>query len=196
LSFLKNILSTSIVKEELLTDDDRLSILARAQELGLVGAGGACGDTAMAINELLFGGKGEIVAAVNKYLYRYQYRAVGHFGVRVGDQIWDYEGAFDGPEGLEEFMAWGMLDPEDPDYGFWTEEDAHEVELVEGWTARDMKEFGHCGLTSPRLLLLQAVREHTAVGRDQFHRKDSRGCSSNVLRDRNLSSVGPQFKSG
>ncbi len=105
-----------------LEDEDRLDILAIAGDLGLGCGGGFCGGIALAINRLLFGGSGEPVAAVNRYLWKTHRRPVGHVGVRAPssddpseDIIWDAEGTFEG-DVIEDFLAWGMLETDDPDY--------------------------------------------------------------------------------
>lgn len=103
-------------------------ILAKARQLGLRGAGGFCGAAAVAINNALFDGQGNIVAAANEAMLN-RGRLVGHVAVQVGDAYWDYEGAYKGSEGEEDFLAWGMLDPDDPSHGL-TEKEAEEVVLV------------------------------------------------------------------
>jgi len=107
--------------------DDRLSILAHAADLGLGCGGGYCGSIALAMNAVLFDGEGEIVAAVNRYLWEKKGIPVGHVGVRYRKIIWDGEGTFEGDEGLEEFLSWGMLDPEDLDYALPKNREAREA---------------------------------------------------------------------
>jgi hypothetical protein len=140
-----------------MTDRERLKILAEARRLGLHGAGGACGETAIAINELLFDGKGELVAAVNKYRWKQGY-LTGHVGVRVKNSIWDYEGSFDGPEGLEEFMAAGMLDPDDPDWALPNEEAAYEVSLIHVTSEMLRSYLPFCGTVNPWTALQTAIQ--------------------------------------
>lgn len=138
------------------TDEDRLNILGDALDLGLRGTGGECGEAAVAINDLLFAGRGKIVAAVNSRLWNMGY-LVGHVGVQVGDSIWDAEGVFEGDGGLEEFLAWGMVDPSDPDYDFLTEDEAYEVEIVRP-TKRQLAELlPACGPASQRALIQRAI---------------------------------------
>ena len=128
-----------------LTDEDRLDILGEALDNGLPTFAGACGATAIAIRDVLFDGRAEVVAAVNRHFWR-QGRAVGHVGVRDSSgTIWDGEGTYEG-DAVEEFMAWGMLDFSDPDHSFTDEEQAEEVLLLEGRdamrAARQMQTFG------------------------------------------------------
>jgi len=120
------------------TNDQALEILAEAS---LPAGGGECGETAIAINRVLFGGKGEYVAVANKYLFEQKNRFAGHVGVRVGDDVWDAEGVWENEPEPEDFLAWGMLDPEDPDYGFPTEEDAYEVVLLDGLTEDEVRDL-------------------------------------------------------
>jgi hypothetical protein len=114
-----------------LTDEERLDILGLAADEGMVSFSGGCGAVALAMREVLFDGQAEVVAAVNRHLWR-QGRAVGHVGVRdLGGTIWDGEGTYEG-DAVEEFLAWGMLDFSDPDHGLSSEEQAEEVLLLEG----------------------------------------------------------------
>lgn len=114
-----------------LTDEERLDILGEALDNGLVAFSGACGATALALREVLFDGQAEVVAAVNRHFWR-QGRTVGHVGVKdLSGTIWDGEGTYEG-DAVDEFLAWGMLDASDPDYGLSSEEQAEEVLLLEG----------------------------------------------------------------
>ena len=96
-------------------DDWRLRVLAQAARLGLPTGGGACGAVAVAINDLLFDGKGTLVGAYNAFIWQnFDEHFIGHVGVRdARGSIWDAEGAFDGVDGLEEFRAWGMIGPDE-----------------------------------------------------------------------------------
>ena len=96
-----------------MTDGDRLEIL---DEAGLPFGGGACGEVAIAIRDVLFGGSAELLAVVNKALWK-RGTFVGHVGVDPGDgAIWDSRGCYFGDDAIESFRAWGMVDPDDPDY--------------------------------------------------------------------------------
>jgi hypothetical protein len=152
------------VKVAAMTDDDRLEILAEAQKRGLYGFHGECGEVALAINELLFDGEAEIVAAVNVPLYRREDRLVGHVGVRpfgFGDdiRIWDAEGVYEGEEGYDEFMAKGMLDPEDPDYEFENPEEAFDAEIITLTEEEVRRQLPWCGPYDPRKVLRAAKRK-------------------------------------
>jgi hypothetical protein len=145
------------------TDEDRLAILGIAQDLGLRGTGGECGMAAIAINHLLFEGKGTLVAAVNWPMYE-QGRFTGHAGVRdENGSIWDAEGAFDGEEGAEEFMAWGMLDFTDVEYRDWldTPEEAEDARIIE-ISERDLKRKMPCDNGNPASILRAAIAQHLA----------------------------------
>jgi hypothetical protein len=108
------------------TKEQRLAVLAEAR---IHGMGGYCGEAAIAINKILFDGKGELVAALNGPLYYDKGIIVGHVGVLFDGDIWDAEGTFEGEDGVEEFRSWGMVDPEDPDYRL-SPEDAADAEVL------------------------------------------------------------------
>lgn len=104
------------------------NILAEAQ---LEGFGGKCFAAAIAINRVLFGGKGKLVAAFNK-AFLAQGRLKGHVAVKFNGRYWDAEGE----TSLEDIESWGMLDPHDQDYideydGDWNEQTAEEVIVKE-----------------------------------------------------------------
>lgn len=98
-----------------MTDDKRLEILSLAADIGFDGSGGNCGAAAIAINDVLFKGRGSFLAAVNKTLFDEGHIA-GHIAVLYNDIVWDYEGTYEGDEGIEDFRSWGMVDPDDPSY--------------------------------------------------------------------------------
>jgi hypothetical protein len=104
------------------------SILAEAK---LDGFGGKCFPAAIAINRVLFEGKGKLVGAFNK-AFLAQGRLKGHVAVKFGGRLWDAEGE----TSLEDLESWGMLDPHDQDYieeygEGWGEAVAYEVEIKE-----------------------------------------------------------------
>lgn len=140
-----------------MTDEQRLDILAEA---ALMGFSGQCGEVAIAINEVLFDGKGEIVGAVNIPLYRREDRLVGHVGVRAGDAIWDAEGSFDGERGMDEFLAWGMLDPEDSSYAFedWDTE-PFDADIITLTPERVRELLPMCSTFDPARTLREAKRK-------------------------------------
>lgn len=141
-----------------LTDKQRLAALSEAE---LQGFGGNCGEVAIAINEILFDGKGQLVAAVNSYLWHKKKRFVGHVGVKVKGSIWDAEGAFDGPGGEEEFLAWGSLDPEDSDYEFQKEDQAFDAEIVGLTKEKTRGVLPFCGSVNPHNALRVALEHVT-----------------------------------
>lgn len=131
-----------------LTDEERLDILGLAADEGMVSFSGGCGAVALAMREVLFDGQAEVVAAVNRHLWR-QGRAVGHVGVRdLGGTIWDGEGTYEG-DAVEEFLAWGMLDFSDPDHELSSEEQAEEVLLLEGEEALAAAQQMPCPTRAP-----------------------------------------------
>ncbi len=88
-----------------LTKADRIAILALAREMGLIGDGGECGVTALAINDVLFAGKGKLVAAANVALLERHGRFAGHVGVLWRGEVWDSRGAWP----RDDFVDWGMV---------------------------------------------------------------------------------------
>jgi len=118
-----------------LAPDDVSAILRKAKELGFEGWGGACGEAAIAINRVLFGGAGQLVAAFNEPFLDHG-RKIGHVAVMVDGQCWDADGE---PKDLEDVESWGMLDPADEDHveeaerlGFkWDEDAAYAAALFE-----------------------------------------------------------------
>jgi hypothetical protein len=79
----------------------------------LHGFGGFCGVVALAINEAIFDSKGTLVVATNPHVSRlWRHSFLGHVGVRYRGRIYDAEGVKD----YEDFRAWGMVDPQDPEY--------------------------------------------------------------------------------
>lgn len=118
-----------------LTNDALLEILERAK---LEGMGGRCGDVAIAINRVLFDFEGELVAAANRHLWdRGQF--AGHVAVRVGDDVWDAQGVWEDEPVPEDLLSWGMLDPEDPDYGLPTDAAAEDVIFLEDLSEDDVR---------------------------------------------------------
>ena len=148
-----------------LTDDDRLDILGRAADYGLRVGGGDCAEVAIAINRLLFGGKGRYVAAVNSFLWS-SGTLVGHVGVQdEHGVIWDADGTYDDEDAREEFRAWGMLDWEDPDYGLPNEDAGYEAEIVDlsayivDPEAYLREVMPLCGTVDPHEALAEAIKD-------------------------------------
>jgi hypothetical protein len=73
------------------------------------GFSGDCGNFAIALNRYL-GGIGEYLGAINSVLWKNGNHFIGHVALKVGNDIYDYDGKID----FEDLRAWGMLDPEDP----------------------------------------------------------------------------------
>jgi hypothetical protein len=111
------------------TQEDLDIVFQILEKAKIEGFGGACAEAAVAINNVLFDGEGTLVAAVNKYLWEKYGRMTGHVAVYYDPDgsYWDAEGEKD----WEHIESWGMLDPEDPDYGFPNEEAAYEVVRLE-----------------------------------------------------------------
>lgn len=130
-------------------EDRAIAVLRRAREAKLRGFGGECAEVAIAINDVLFNDEGILVAAVNKWLWENEGRMVGHVAVEWNRSYWDAEGKKE----WENIESWGMLDPEDPDYDFGTEdselkvERANEVERVAPSKEELVEYFGGCNLS-------------------------------------------------
>jgi len=111
---------------------DPAAIINRARALGFNGFGGLCFEAAVAINRVVFDGRGEFVGAFNEALH--EFRLLGHVAVLVDGAYWDVDGY---PKHEEDITSWGMLDFADPDYTEyakevgveWTEDTASDVGL-------------------------------------------------------------------
>lgn len=131
-------------------EDRAIAVLRRAREAKFRGFGGECAEVAIAINDVLFNDEGILVAAVNKWLWENEGRMVGHVAVEWNGAYWDAEGKKE----WENIESWGMLDPEDPDYDFGTEdselkvERANDVERVAPSKEELVEYFGGCNLSS------------------------------------------------
>jgi len=134
--------------------DIAFQILEKAK---IEGFSGACAEAAVAINNVLFDGEGTLVAAVNKYLWEKDGRMTGHVAVYIDSEgsYWDAEGEKD----WEEIESWGMLDPEDGDYGFPNEEAAYEVIRLEPTAEELLNQFGGCSYSEKVQQLRQAKDE-------------------------------------
>ena len=144
-----------------MSDDDRWQILQLAVKNGLQGMGGACGETAIAINDVLFGGKGTYVAAVNEYLFN-QGKLVGHIMLKVGNEYWDTEQTFDvdDEDGISKFESWGMLDESDPDWELPDENAAYGIKIIEVTKDQIREMLGNesC-FANPHDILIAAVED-------------------------------------
>ena len=146
--------------EALPKDEDHIEIdfdyndkvLDRAK---IYGFGGECGAAAVAINRVLFGGKGTLIAFLNKFLLEEEGEMFGHVAVKWEDSYWDSEG-----EKQKEVMeAWGMLDENDSNYNFTSEEDAYEVIEQVLSEAEVLESFRGCSLESMINALSEAKRD-------------------------------------
>lgn len=86
------------------------AIMAEAKSLGVVGFGGECFAAAAAINRVLFGGAGSLVAGLNAPLFEEAGQIIGHAAVLFRGACWDADGH---PKGEDEIESWGMLDHQD-----------------------------------------------------------------------------------
>lgn len=101
---------------------DRVAEVIRiAASYGFTGFGGDCFAAAIAINRVLFCGKGAIVAGLNKSFFE-KGLIIGHMAVAVrgidaesdGELVfWDADAR---QKSTDEIESWGMLDKYDPDY--------------------------------------------------------------------------------
>lgn len=130
------------------------AVLNRA---GLYGFGGECAEAAIAINDVLFNEEGVLVAAVNKWIFENEGRAVGHVAVQWGDGYWDAEGKKD----WEEIESWGMVDELDSDFdlGDNPEENAYSVEKITLSREEALQMFGGCNLKKLTRELERADKE-------------------------------------
>jgi hypothetical protein len=93
---------------------------------------------------------------------------VGHVGVRDRNGVvWDGEGAYEG-DAIEEFLAWGAVDPGDPDYGLDDEAQALDVVLLDGPDALRAAQAMPCPARAPdphKLLLAARMAVERRRGR-------------------------------
>lgn len=103
----------------------RADEIIRAAQLD--GFAGRCGRVAIAINHVLFAGKGRYVVATNPHISEHRGRLfMGHVVVEWKGHLFDATGRVDDEHGIE---SWGMVDHTDPDYAFLTEEQALDGQL-------------------------------------------------------------------
>lgn len=134
---------------------------------GLYGFGGNCGWVAIKINDVVFGGTGTLVAALNRFLLQRHGRWVGHVAVLHDGHYYDAEG--EKPEEL--ILSWGMLDPQDQDY-FTPEEIqqhgegiAYEVDLYEVTPEEVIEKLDGARFANPDEIetkLRHAMQHHSA----------------------------------
>ena len=143
---------------------DHLDILQIARDkLGFHGTGGCCGNAALAINEVLFDNQGKIVMALNNTLLQRDEDFVGHVGVLDEDGvIWDADTVYVGKEGFEDFRDWGMVGPDDPEYGV-TEEEAQDAEVYIFDDLSEAKNVITGGTKCPHVDLATILRTATKI---------------------------------
>lgn len=122
------------------------------KKANIYGFGGECAETAIAINDVLFNGKGKLVAAVNKWLWENEERIVGHVAVEWNGTYWDSEGQ----KNWEDIESWGMLDPDDEDYDFGDDREENAYEVVKIYPNKEelIDLFGGCNLSDKKKTLL------------------------------------------
>lgn len=76
------------------------------------GFGGECFRAAGTINRLVFGGRGTLVGAANRF-WLDRGRFFGHVAVLYKGKYWDADAW---PKEWSDIDEWGMLDAADPDY--------------------------------------------------------------------------------
>lgn len=143
-----------------LSQDEIEEINSKIEALKIHGWGGACGQAAIQINKQVFDGQGEYIAALNNFWLERD-RWVGHVAVLYGDELWDSDGLI---EDQEDLRAWGMLDPEDPDWNVpgWDEEAAYDADLYEVSEAEILRKFDICTIVE------QLVAEEIATVRGSW----------------------------
>lgn len=93
----------------------------------LDGFAGRCGRVAIAINRVLFGDKGRYVVATNPHISKHRKRMfMGHVVVEWKGRLFDATGGINDETDVE---AWGMVDHNDSDYAYLTEEEALDGQL-------------------------------------------------------------------
>lgn len=113
-----------------------LEIMKEARKLGLKTMGGECAEVAVAMNQVIFEGKGEVVACVNR-AFDDKDVFLGHAALRIHDKSSWVNIDGEGIKSDDDLMSWGMLDHSDIDYAArarslgieWTEEAADEVDM-------------------------------------------------------------------
>jgi hypothetical protein len=105
--------------------------LKRADEIirsaRLEGFSGRCGRVAIAINRVVFGNKGRYVIATNPAINKRRGRLfMGHVVIEWKGHLFDATGGIDDEHAVE---AWGMVDHNDPDYDYLTEDEANDGQL-------------------------------------------------------------------
>jgi hypothetical protein len=113
--------------------EDVSDISRQIKRAHLEGFGGQCGVAAVAINDVVFHGKGKLVGAFNKAFFD-KGILYGHVAVEMNGNYWDADAR---PKPWEEIESWGMLDEdsyreEAEEYDIdWDEDAAFDVIRVE-----------------------------------------------------------------
>lgn len=138
-------------------------VMSAAREMGFSGFGGACWSAAVAINRLLFSSRGRYTMGVNAALHAAQC-TVGHVAVTIADEVYDsiHLDADGRPKSGDEIESWGMLDPDDYDWGCraegfgvqWSEEAATGAELL-AVTEEELLVYAEQGLLERQLRILE-----------------------------------------
>lgn len=147
-----------------LSDDDRWEVLQLAVERGLACDSGYCGAAALALNDVLFSRRGELVAVANRWYWERKRQFVGHVGVLWKDQVWDGTMVYEGGVDDDRFLAWAQIAPGDSDHPLprrreW--EAGHEIVLLRGSDAlRAVRQLGLRGIPEREILrdALEAFR--------------------------------------
>jgi hypothetical protein len=129
-----------------LTNEEIAEILAMACDHGLKGFGGHCGAAAIAINRVLFEGRGRFIIAVNDALWTARKHFAGHVVISFNGFYWDSDAK---PKTLHDIDDWGDLSEDSyyeiiaKDYGIrWTKKRSQKTALFELDGEHELP-FGH-----------------------------------------------------
>ncbi len=146
----------AVTSAEAVSDEASIrAIVLAARAHGFDGFGGACGEAAVALNRVVFGGRAELVGAFNEAFFD-RGRLIGHVAVLVDGVFWDGDAT---PKCLDDIEHWGMLDPGDSDYAEqadehgipWTDAAASEIVTVTFETEAEL--LDHFGTASVSRLM-------------------------------------------
>ena len=141
-------------------------VMRIARSNGFQGFGGHCGTAAVAINRVLFAGKGTIVGGFNVYFQENLGIPVGHIVVDFVKSYWDADGV---PKCDDDVESWGMLDPEDLDYreqagDEWNEGTANDAAMFDMSEQEALDAFEDHGLQEKIDILKNALQEFIVSG--------------------------------
>ena len=139
-------------------------IIEAACENGFSGFGGDCGEAALAINQVLFDGHGQVVGVFNKALYDHGHY-IGHFAVEYNGIFWDADAT---PKSFDEIESWGMLDTQDIYYvemaskhGIeWNDNTASETTAWAFHTDEEVTQHMKCGKLEDFIAALNTARQN------------------------------------